>query len=120
MDPKSAWGVADRVQLEDIRVVCPRLVHGGEQYVQPTRLDKKMLDRLAHLSDLAPLHNPAGVATIKGAASLLPRAEHVALFDTAFHASLPPHAFLYPLDYAHYEKHRIRRYGTVATALRAY
>jgi acetate kinase len=88
-----------------------RFVHGGLRFQQPIELDVAVLDDLAGLSHLAPLHNPAAVETARAALELLPRLIHVAAFDTAFHASLPEEAFIYPLPWHWYADWGMRRFG---------
>jgi acetate kinase len=97
--------------FSEIKKVAHRVVHGGEKYVKPTRLNAKVLKDLDKLSPLAPLHNPANLLTARASQKMLPHAAHYAIFDTAFHAALPEKAFLYGLPYALYQKEQIRRYG---------
>ncbi len=94
-----------------ISVVGHRVVHGGEKFGGAVLVDDVVLPQIEALSSLAPLHNPANVEGIREARRVFPAVPHVAVFDTAFHATLPSHAFLYGLPYALYEKHGIRRYG---------
>ena len=96
---------------EPIRAVGHRVVHGGTDFVQPTLIDKRVSRSLERISDLAPLHNPPALATIKAASTTLPDAAQVAVFDTAFFADLPPRAFLYPVPYEWYAQYGIRRFG---------
>ncbi len=98
------------LNLQDIKVVGHRVVHGGETYTQPTVLDDESIAVIEKLSHLAPLHNPANLEGIRAAQRLLPEAIHVAVFDTAFHATLPAKAFLYGLPREFY-KQGIRKYG---------
>lgn len=95
----------------DIKAVGHRVVHGGARFEQPTRIDDDALAAIEQLSELAPLHNPANAAGIKAARSLLPELPHVAVFDTAFHATLPKRARHYALPADIAERHGIRRYG---------
>jgi acetate kinase len=104
-----------QLELNAINLVAHRVVHGGERYTQPAVLDEKVIDNIANLSNLAPLHNPANLEGIRAARNLLPRATHVAVFDTAFHATLPPRAFLYGLPRNLYEQ-GIRKYGFHGTS----
>jgi len=99
-----------------ISLVGHRVVHGGERYVDPLLLDDEALADLDRLSPLAPLHNPANLAGIRAARAVLPRARHVAVFDTAFHAALPRRAYLYALPMALYRDGGIRRYGFHGTS----
>jgi len=91
--------------------IAHRVVHGGEQFSAPAVVDDAVLARLEFLNNLAPLHNPANVAGIIAARRVFPGIPHVAVFDTAFHQTLPPHAYLYALPYELYQNHHVRRYG---------
>lgn len=88
-----------------------RVVHGGEKFKKPLKINFLNLWQLEKFSTLAPLHNPANIACIKAARKVLPKASHYAVFDTAFHSTLPEKAFLYGLPYKLYKKEGIRRYG---------
>ena len=88
-----------------------RVVHGGELFADSVVLDDRSIAAIAACSDLAPLHNPANVAGIRAALRTLPNIGHVAVFDTAFHQTMPARAYMYALPYALYERHRVRRYG---------
>jgi acetate kinase len=91
--------------------IVHRVVHGGERFVQPTRIDEDVLAELDELSHLAPLHNPPALAAIRRAREVYPQTAHVAVFDTAFHATLPPHAREYALPSDLSQRFGIRRYG---------
>lgn len=93
-----------------------RVVHGGERFVAPTRIDNQTLQVLDTLSALAPLHNPPALAGIRAAQAELPGVPNVAVFDTAFHATLPPHAYHYALPHGLYAEHGVRRYGFHGTS----
>jgi acetate kinase len=99
-----------------IKKVMHRVVHGGEKYKKKTLLNPRILKQLESLSPLAPLHNPANLEGIRAAMKLLPKATHNAVFDTAFHATLPEKAFLYGLPYSLYKTQKIRRYGFHGTS----
>lgn len=88
-----------------------RVVHGGDRFTAPTRIDGESLAAIEALGDLAPLHNPSAVAVIGAALEALPNVPHVAVFDTAFHATLPDAARRYPVPEAWVADHGIRRYG---------
>ena len=103
------------VDLDTIAAVGHRVVHGGERYTGATHLSEAVIADLETLSPLAPLHNPANLAGIRAAMSLLPGAVHVAVFDTAFHSTLPPRAYLYGLPRWAYEK-GVRCYGFHGTS----
>ncbi len=94
-----------------IRGVGHRVVHGGTRFTEPTRLDADVVRALDDLAELAPLHNPVAVDTIRAAMTGLPDLPHVAVFDTAFHATLPEAAVRYPLPGSWLEDPAIRRYG---------
>jgi len=95
----------------EISVVGHRVVHGGEKFTSATLIDDKVLAELESVSPLAPLHNPLNIAGIREARRIFPWVPHVAVFDTAFHSSLPAHAYLYGLPYEFYEKKGVRRFG---------
>ncbi len=88
-----------------------RVVHGGEAFTAPHLIDDAVEEGIRDCFDLAPLHNPHNLLGIRAAREQLPDLPHVAVFDTAFHASLPPEAYHYALPYVLYRRHRIRRYG---------
>jgi acetate kinase len=94
-----------------ISVVGHRVVHGGEKYTNAVLIDDAVLAGIDELSPLAPLHNPVNVTGIREARRVFPAVPHVAVFDTAFHSTLPSHAYLYGLPYEYYEKQSVRRYG---------
>lgn len=94
-----------------IDAVGHRVVHGGETFHEPVELSESAVEKIEDLYDLAPLHNPHNVRGYRAARALLPLARHVAVFDTAFHQSLPPHAYLYGIPYSFYAQERYRRYG---------
>jgi acetate kinase len=91
--------------------IVHRVVHGGDRFVQPTRIDEGVLAELEQLSHLAPLHNPPALAAIRRASEVYPQTVHVAVFDTAFHATLPPNARDYALPRDVSQRFGIRRYG---------
>lgn len=92
-------------------VVGHRVVHGGEQLIAPTRIDDRVLGIIDECSVFAPLHNPVNAAGIRAARDVFPSVPHVAVFDTAFHAQLPPHAYTYAVPYDLYLTKGVRRYG---------
>ncbi len=93
-----------------------RVVHGGEQFKQPTLINKTVIDTIRRLIPLAPLHNPANLLGIEVAMQSAPKVPHVAVFDTAFHQSIPEHAFRYAVPQNLYQKRRVRRYGFHGTS----
>jgi acetate kinase len=95
----------------DPEAVGHRVVHGGERHVSPVVVDEDVLDDLESLSPLAPLHNPPNLAGIRVARELFPALSQVAVFDTAFHATLPDYAYRYAIPEALYQRYGIRRYG---------
>ncbi len=99
-----------------VQAIGHRVVHGGEAFRAATPITPEVLDIIAALADLAPLHNPPAVQGIRAALAALPDAANVAVFDTAFHATLPPHAYLYALPYDLYSKEGLRRYGFHGTS----
>jgi acetate kinase len=99
------------VESDSINVVGHRVVHGGEAFVEPTVIDDEVLAELDAIADLAPLHNPVAVSTIRAARERLPDVPHVADFDTAFHATLPAVARRYPVPDDWVGNHGIRRFG---------
>jgi len=88
-----------------------RVVHGGERLIAPTRIDDKVEEIIAECARFAPLHNPVNLAGIRAAREVFPSVPHVAVFDTAFHAQLPPHAYTYAIPHDLYLQKGVRRYG---------
>jgi len=107
-------GVID--DMSEIRGVGHRVVHGGEGFARSVRIDDQVVKAIEEFCALAPLHNPANLAGIRAAMKLVPNAMHVAVFDTAFLSTLPPHVYIYGLPYEWYEKYRIRKYGFHGTS----
>lgn len=93
-----------------------RVVHGGEAFRAPARLDDEVIDAIDQCAALAPLHNPVNLTGIHATRRLFPRVPQVAVFDTAFHQTLPPHAYLYGLPRRFYEDWGVRRYGFHGTS----
>jgi acetate kinase len=106
-------------ELEGVAIdaVGHRIVHGGTRFVQATVIDDDVEREIAALSDLAPLHNPPGLAGIRAARAVLPELPHVAVFDTAFHATISPAARDYAIDAEVAAKTRIRRFGFHGTSI---
>ncbi len=104
--------------MDEIAGAGHRVVHGGEQYSASVVIDNAVIETIDAISELAPLHNPPNLMGIKQAKAILPGRDHVAVFDTAFHQTLPPAAYLYGLPRELYEKYRIRRYGFHGTSHR--
>ncbi|MGC8825864.1 MAG: acetate/propionate family kinase [Anaerolineae bacterium] len=104
--------------LREIHAVGHRVVHGGEKFAQSVIIDDEVLNAIRDNVELAPLHNPAAIQGIEAMRSLLPATPQVAVFDTAFHQTMPPEAYLYAIPYQYYRKYRIRRYGFHGTSHR--
>ena len=97
--------------LSQIRGVGHRVVHGGETYCHSVKIDVEVLHNIRKVERMAPKYNIPSRQTIIAAMELLPDIDHVAIFDTAFHHTMPAKAYMYPLPYEWYEKYRVRRYG---------
>ena len=98
--------------MGELAGVGHRVVQGGSIFKKSTLVDDKVIEQIDELSTLAPLHNPAAVLGLKAVKALLPDIKQVVVFDTAFHQTMEPEAYLYPLPLEQYKKHQIRRYGT--------
>ena len=101
---------------DDLFAVGHRVVHGGEAFRAPALIDDRVIEQIRDQVPLAPLHNPANLVGIEVATSGMPGIPHVAVFDTAFHYSIPPPAYHYALPYELYEQHHVRRYGFHGTS----
>jgi acetate kinase len=99
-----------------LRAIGHRVVHGGERFVEPTWIDREVITELRALNELAPLHNPPALLGIELALQRFPNTPNVAVFDTAFHRSLPPRAYRYAVPRELYAEHRIRRFGFHGTS----
>jgi len=97
--------------VEEIKAVGHRVVHGAQRYQTGVLIEEKVIQDIEDYADFAPLHNPYNVAGIRAAKKLLPSIPQVAIFDTAFHQTMPPEAYLYGLPYQYYSQLGIRRYG---------
>lgn len=102
--------------MNEIAAVGHRVVHGGEQFKESVRITDDVINHINALSHLAPLHNPANLTGIRAARTAMPDIPHVAIFDTAFHQSMPEKAFLYALPYDWYMNDCVRRYGFHGTS----
>ena len=102
--------------LNDIQGIGHRVVHGGEVYSDYVLITTEVLDTLEELSELAPLHNPANITGIRVFKKELPNVPAVAVFDTAFHQTMPESSYLYSIPYDYYEKYGIRKYGFHGTS----
>ena len=104
------------VALDEIGAVGHRIVHGGEKFTKSVVIDEEVIKAIEEVSDLAPLHNPANLIGIRACQKVMPGVPMVAVFDTAFHQTMPQEAYLYGLPYSYYEKYGIRRYGFHGTS----
>ena len=111
-------GVLEALDAESIDAVGHRIVHGGAVFVDATVIDDEVEAEIDRLAVLAPLHNPPGLEGIRAARAALPFVPHVAVFDTAFHATLPRAAYTYAIDAAVAERYGVRRYGFHGTSYR--
>jgi acetate kinase len=102
--------------LDEIEGIGHRVVHGGEKFNDSVLISDEVLKEIEEISYLAPLHNPANVVGIKAFKNVLPNVPAVAVFDTAFHQSMPEKSFLYSLPYEYYEQYGIRKYGFHGTS----
>jgi acetate kinase len=102
--------------IKEVAAVGHRVVHGGERFTKSVLIDADVLEAVTEVQHLAPLHNPPNIAGIEGAMAVLPGVPQVAIFDTAFHQTMPEHAYLYPLPFEWYEKYGVRRYGFHGTS----
>ncbi len=102
--------------LNEIFAIGHRVVHGGVTFKKPTVITEEVIDKIRECFELAPLHNPANFAGIQACKELLPSVKQVAVFDTAFHQSLPEYAYIYGLPYEYYEKYNLRKFGFHGTS----
>ncbi|MCR5102830.1 MAG: acetate kinase [Butyrivibrio sp.] len=102
--------------LSEIDAVGHRIVHGGENFTKSVVINEDVIKAIEEVSDLAPLHNPANLIGIRACQKIMPGVPMVAVFDTAFHQTMPEDAYLYGLPYSCYEKYKIRRYGFHGTS----
>ncbi len=103
-------------QLEDIQAIGHRMVHGGEYFDHSVLESEDAINKFIELTDLAPLHNPAGLLGYRSFKKALPNASHTFVFDTAFHQTMPKENYLYAIPYEYYEKDKVRRYGMHGTS----
>ncbi len=116
IDELTAGGTGVVKDAGEITLVAHRVVHGGERFTEAALITEEVLTEIEKLNPLAPLHNPVNVAGIREMQRLFPAVPHVAVFDSAFHHTMPAHAYLYGLPYELYEEKRIRRYGFHGTS----
>ncbi len=112
VDP--AYGVIH--SLDEIQAIGHRVVHGGEKFSQSVLINEEVIREIEECSDLAPLHNPANILGIRACQQIMPGVPNVAVFDTAFHQTMPPKAYLYGISKDYYEKYGVRRYGFHGTS----
>ena len=103
---------------KEVRGVGHRVVHGGEKFNESTVINGDVLESIDKFSELAPLHNPPSLAGIKSCSEIFPDVPQVAVFDTAFHQSMPEYAYNYAIPREYYEKYRVRKYGFHGTSHR--
>ena len=108
------YGVVSKIT--QISAVGHRVVHGGEKFTCSVPIDDAVLDAIKAVQHLAPLHNPPNISGIEAAQSVLPDVPHIAIFDTAFHQTMPEPVYTYPLPYDWYKKYGVRRYGFHGTS----
>ena len=102
--------------LDEIAAVGHRVVHGGEKFSSAVLINDEVLAAIEECCDLAPLHNPANLIGIRACQELMPGVPQVAVFDTAFHQTMPDYAYTYGIPYEYYEKYKVRRYGFHGTS----
>ncbi|MDD2853143.1 MAG: acetate kinase [Desulfuromonadaceae bacterium] len=102
--------------VDEISAVGHRVVHGGEKFTCSVMIDDSVLNAVKEVQHLAPLHNPPNIEGIEAAKALMPSVPHIAIFDTAFHQTMPEQAYIYPLPYEWYEQYQVRRYGFHGTS----
>lgn len=102
--------------LKEISAVGHRIVHGGEKFASSVLITDEVIKAVEECIPLAPLHNPPNLLGIKAMQKLLPGVPQVGVFDTAFHQTMPPHAYIYGIPYEYYERYRVRRYGFHGTS----
>ncbi len=110
----SVYGVIS--DPDEIDAIGHRIVHGGEKFTKPALVDDEVMKGLEDSIELAPLHNPAAILGIKACMTVMPGKKNVVVFDTAFHQTMPPETYIYPIPYKYYEKYKIRRYGFHGTS----
>ncbi len=110
----SNYGVINN--LNELSGVGHRVVQGGEKYSQPVIITEEVIEEIRKCSDLAPLHNPAAILGIEACKKIAPNIPMVAVFDTAFHQTIPKERYIYPIPYEYYEKYGIRKYGAHGTS----
>lgn len=110
----SEYGVID--SLKEIDAIGHRVVHGGEHFTKSVLIDDEVIEAIKECNDLAPLHNPANLIGIDACKKIMPGVPMVAVFDTAFHQTMPKKAYTYALPFEYYDKYKLRRYGFHGTS----
>ncbi|PYZ93758.1 acetate kinase [Salipaludibacillus keqinensis] len=114
LDKLTTYGVIQ--SLDEIEGIGHRVVHGGEKFNDSVLISEEVIQGIEDVSELAPLHNPANLVGIRAFKEILPNVPSVAVFDTAFHQTMPEESYLYSLPYEYYEKYGIRKYGFHGTS----
>lgn len=114
LDKLTSLGIIQ--SLDEINGIGHRVVHGGEEFSDSVLITEDVLQKIEELSELAPLHNPANLTGIRAFQQVLPNVPAVAVFDTAFHQTMPENSFLYSLPYDYYKEYGIRKYGFHGTS----
>ena len=104
--------------FDEINAIGHRVVMGGWIFKESTLIDDKVIDQIDKLSEMAPLHNPAHVLCMRACKKVMPKVPQVAVFDTAFHTTMPEKAYMYAIKYEDYDKYHVRRYGAHGTSHR--
>lgn len=104
------------VSLDEISAVGHRVVHGGEAFTESTLINEEVIAAIENVSELAPLHNPANLIGIAACQELMPGVPMAAVFDTAFHQTMPKEAYMYGIPYKYYEQYKVRKYGFHGTS----
>lgn len=104
--------------LDEITAIGHRTVHGGEKFNKSVIIDDEVIEAIKECIPLAPLHNPAGLTGIEACMKVMPGKKNVAVFDTAFHQTIPEERYIYPIPYEYYEKYGVRKYGFHGTSHR--
>ena len=102
--------------LNELAGIGHRVVHGGEKFSDAVIIDDNVIEEIKRCSELAPLHNPAAVLGMEACRKVVPNVKMVAVFDTAFHQTLPKERYIFPIPYEYYEKYKVRKYGFHGTS----
>ncbi len=102
--------------LNELEAIGHRVVHGGEKFSDSVLITDEVIEEISQCTDLAPLHNPPAILGIEACRSLAPNIKMVAVFDTAFHQTIPKERYIYPISYEYYKKYGIRKYGFHGTS----